>query len=546
MAKRSILVLKSFFETGDKPTQAEFKDLIDSFIHIDDGVAIANIVTNGNGDVTFTFTNGDTITIPKYKLPNEMPVGFITGLQIALDSKVDKVTGKGLSTNDYDTAAVSEVAKVANKAEKVGDTAQTFKVANAVNGDEAVTKAQHDLKVDKVTGKGLSTNDYDAAAVAEVAKVVNKAEKVGDTAQTFKVANAVNGDEAVTKAQHDLKVDKVTGKGLSTNDYNAVSAAEVAKIVNKADSNAPTFTGDITLSGYTETRDDGVIPNNRVLGVDASGLVKLYKIPTISPPYLQDLILENSAPDSTGNVTLKGMGFKQDMTVLFEGQTINSIDVINGGLALVNATMGSLDGLFDITIDNGVSATFTDALFLTFGTVYEPTPADWLSVVEPIEFEGNDVETETYGSIGSAIWNKELDWTKDWELRFNVKASPLGIANVASYTPILEFLKVSDDTREFYITHVKTGSFVVSMWEQGNGGATGYISTLIGGGTISEAVDAFTATKNPIIKYISGILYFYDGATIRATCALTLTENMKLKVKSKQLDIIDIKYIELA
>ena len=62
---------------------------------------------------------------------------------------VAKEEGKGLSTNDYDAAAKAIVDGVADNLEK---------------------------KVDKVAGKGLSTNDYDAAAVAEVAKIKDKAE----------------------------------------------------------------------------------------------------------------------------------------------------------------------------------------------------------------------------------------------------------------------------------------------------------------------------------------------------------------------------------
>ena len=62
---------------------------------------------------------------------------------------VAKEEGKGLSTNDYDAAAKAIVDGVVDNLDK---------------------------KVDKVAGKGLSTNDYDATAVAEVAKIKNKAE----------------------------------------------------------------------------------------------------------------------------------------------------------------------------------------------------------------------------------------------------------------------------------------------------------------------------------------------------------------------------------
>ena len=67
----------------------------------------------------------------------------------AENTYVAKEEGKGLSTNDYNAAAKAIV--------------------------DSVTENLNN-KVDKVAGKGLSTNDYDEAAVAEVAKIKNKAE----------------------------------------------------------------------------------------------------------------------------------------------------------------------------------------------------------------------------------------------------------------------------------------------------------------------------------------------------------------------------------
>lgn len=43
MAKRTIDQLKQWFETGDYPTQQQFWDWLDSFIHKDDELSIVNI-----------------------------------------------------------------------------------------------------------------------------------------------------------------------------------------------------------------------------------------------------------------------------------------------------------------------------------------------------------------------------------------------------------------------------------------------------------------------------------------------------------------------
>lgn len=77
-------------------------------------------------------------------------------------------------------------------------------VDKAIEDSEARSTAAIALKVDKVDGKQLSTNDYTTAEKQEVAKIANK-------------------------------VDKVNGKGLSTNDYTAEDKAAVGTIADKVD-----------------------------------------------------------------------------------------------------------------------------------------------------------------------------------------------------------------------------------------------------------------------------------------------------------------------
>lgn len=43
MAIRSLNILKAWFETGDKPTQAQFWDWLDSFFHKEETIPIASI-----------------------------------------------------------------------------------------------------------------------------------------------------------------------------------------------------------------------------------------------------------------------------------------------------------------------------------------------------------------------------------------------------------------------------------------------------------------------------------------------------------------------
>lgn len=111
----------------------------DNMNNIENGIeSLVNAVNEGGGGSTITIDDSlsNTSTNP---VQNKV-------ITLALDTKVDKIAGKGLSTNDYTDAEKAEVAKVSGK-------------------------------VDKVSGKGLSTNDYTDADKAEVAKVAGKLDK---------------------------------------------------------------------------------------------------------------------------------------------------------------------------------------------------------------------------------------------------------------------------------------------------------------------------------------------------------------------------------
>lgn len=97
-------------------------------------------------------------------------------------------------------------------------------------------------KVDKVEGKGLSTNDYMDADKQLVNEVLPA---------------AVNENAAKIEKIGAQKVDKVEGKGLSTNDYTDEDKAEVAKIAEKADINNP-----LSLSDTDKTKSLVLIQHN--------------------------------------------------------------------------------------------------------------------------------------------------------------------------------------------------------------------------------------------------------------------------------------------
>ncbi len=113
--KAPLALIKTWFETGDKPTQQQFHDAFDSFYHKDSGAIIVGKTIQDNGDVIFNFSDNSQITIERFVQDVSQPISYINGLQEALatiqqeiitlqTTKVNIQEGKALSTNDFTTA----------------------------------------------------------------------------------------------------------------------------------------------------------------------------------------------------------------------------------------------------------------------------------------------------------------------------------------------------------------------------------------------------------------------------------------------------------
>ena len=251
-----------------------------------------------------------------------------------IEGKVDKIDGKGLSTNDFTNEYKDKLDGIAEEAEvnvqsdwNVTDTGSDAYIKNkptslpasdvsswakaenkpaytasevgadpSGSADNALTnaKAYTDTvasgKVDKVTGKGLSTNDltdtlkstYDTAVsdintlkgtgvgsvsktvTDEIAKVIANAPEDLDTLK--EISDWISTHESDASAMNTAiqgKVDKVTGKGLSTNDFTNSYKNKLDGIANNATANVGTITG-IKMNG-TSKGTSGVVDLGTVL-----------------------------------------------------------------------------------------------------------------------------------------------------------------------------------------------------------------------------------------------------------------------------------------
>lgn len=133
--------------------------------------------------------------------------------------------GMGLSHEDF-------TAELKTRLSGLYDTLKDFD-PSSVAADSTLTQLQA-----KVNGLEAVIN---SAGTADGDTIINKLNEV------FAFLADVSSDDKL-KAILDGKVDKVTGKGLSTNDYTDAEKAEVAKVASKANA------ADV----YTKTAADGL------------------------------------------------------------------------------------------------------------------------------------------------------------------------------------------------------------------------------------------------------------------------------------------------
>ena len=182
----------------------------------------------------------------------------------AIAGKVDKVEGKGLSTEDYTTAEKTKLAGI-----EAG--------ANAYTLPAATTSALGGVKVGSnlaVDANGVISGDYSAATTSANGLMSStdkaKLDGIAEGATAVTVDSAISStstnpveNQAIYTALAG-KVDTETGKGLSSNDYTDTEKTKLAGI--EAGANA------YTLPAATTSTLGGVKVGSN-LAIDANGVL---------------------------------------------------------------------------------------------------------------------------------------------------------------------------------------------------------------------------------------------------------------------------------
>ena len=183
----------------------------------------------------------------------------------AIAGKVDKVEGKGLSTEDYTTAEKTKLAGIEANANNYTLPTAT---ASALGG----VKVGDNLAIDSSTG--VLSGNYSAASTsaAGLMSAADKTKLDGIAAG----ATAVTVDNSITSSSENPvqsaaiytalagKVDTETGKGLSSNDYTDAEKTKLGGI----EANANNY----TLPAATTSALGGVKVGSN-LAVDANGVI---------------------------------------------------------------------------------------------------------------------------------------------------------------------------------------------------------------------------------------------------------------------------------
>ena len=207
--------------------------------------------------------------------------GIITNKFVAQES------GKGLSTNDYTTAEKNKLANIAADAEanviesvKVNGTALTPDATKAVNVDLSDYALKSDVSsVYKYKGSvnnysslptsGQSVGDVYNVETADASHGIKAGDNVAWTGSAWDVlAGTVDlSAYATTDAMNTAlagKVDKVAGKGLSTNDYTTAEKNKLAGLVNYTH---PTGDGNLHVPANGTTNAGKVLTAGATAGV---------------------------------------------------------------------------------------------------------------------------------------------------------------------------------------------------------------------------------------------------------------------------------------
>ena len=307
----------------------------------------------------------------------------------SLDLKVDKIAGKGLSTNDYTSVEKLKLSNISGT--NTGD--QTIQLTGIVtgsgNGTFTTTIAEgaitNSLLANSAVANlsGTNTGDETTATIKTKLGVSSlSGDNTGDeTSATIKtklgitiLSGSNTGDQDLslyaTNTSLALKVDKVAGKDLSTNDYTTVEKNKLAGI-------SGTNTGDQDLSSYATNTNLALKANSSDMTTSLALKANLNS-PNLVTPVLGDA----TATSITASSDIKAKRYTQYTTSAISSTNTTTIDLSRGNVIQVDLA----NSISAITFTNEAAGTYLIKFVQTVGSKSVNFPDTWLwsGGVEPI------------------------------------------------------------------------------------------------------------------------------------------------------------------
>ena len=321
-----------------------------------------------------------------------------------LDEKVDKELGKGLSTNDYSDAEVarvdaneSAITTLNGNSSVVGSV--DYKVANGVTEANTYTDTECAKKVDKVSGKQLSTEDYTSEEKTKLASLEN----YDDTALANRVTanedaiTTLNGDTTVNGSV-DKKVATCLSDSKSYTDTSVQNAIRQTAIVCDA---KPTLSG-TTITYYQGGVEKTVTSDNKTKFYYTDNNVNYSTIFIENTEFTDTIASVNFADyvSKTNDVTSTYTGSDADKTKI---PNIASMDALK---ALVDTDLADKFDTADIessvssSSDNPVSSS---ALYNKF--------AEKVDIAQGVANEGKILQVNSSGDLALVNPQSTIDFS---------------------------------------------------------------------------------------------------------------------------------------
>ena len=220
MAIRSLNQLKKWFQKGCYPTAAQFADWMDSFFHKDDIIPITSVdgLSERLND-KYNAADGAALEARAGAIADDLAAHRAESI---LDHRSINDNIEHLETEDERLAQLiaDETARATEQETAIRSEVAAADTATLADAKAFATEREEVLRTEQQASDAATLADAKAYADDRLAGVVDGAPEELDTLR--KLAEAVGGDPgfaAAVAGQLDTKVDKIEGKGLSTEDF---------------------------------------------------------------------------------------------------------------------------------------------------------------------------------------------------------------------------------------------------------------------------------------------------------------------------------------